>query len=107
LLGATPSHAFDKEVEAMMKMIPNYPRGIVAVPWRRKGVLNWNVYYTQPDTIGAEERKIGRIIKARDNCYVIPDYDHPPLNSQHRAVWWLFGAAVGLARAAPTEEEEQ
>ena len=39
-------------------MIPNYPRGIVAVPWRREGVLNWNVYYTQPDTIGAEERKI-------------------------------------------------
>lgn len=89
-----------------MRMIPNYPRGIVAVPWRRQGVLNWTVYYTQPDTIGAEERMIGRIKKVTDTCYVIPSYDHPPLNSQHRAVWWLFGAAVGLARAAPTEEED-
>ena len=88
-----------------MRMIPNYPRGIVAVPWRRQGVLNWTVYYTQPDTIGAEERMIGRIKKVTDTC-VIPSYDHPPLNSQHRAVWWLFGAAVGLGKGCTYRRED-
>ena len=85
-------------------MIPNYPRGVVAVTWRSRGTLCWSVYYTEPNLVGAKERLLGSIRKVTDNSYVIPQYEHPPLRSQNQAVWWLYGVSVGLHRSKKEEE---
>ena len=86
----------DKEVIMKMRIIPNYPRGIEAVKWKRNGSWCWSVYYTQPDTVGAKEQLLGTIRQAADGIYVIPSCEHPSLKSLSQSVWWLYGLTVGV-----------